>query len=376
MKRLIVLTFVIATLTGCAQNHFNVPAENFVGAVKFIGVAPILLDANSDINHPEKDLLLSSVAEINRKYDSLLIRKLQGTGVFSAVTPLTEEPNQLFTSLFSRKEKRDDAGVQYNKYFWKSEDLSAYMKKNHLDAVMFVVVSGITKSNRIFSSNLLTSLETDYNFLTMTGQIIGADGTLLWEYPNFRGHLLPYYPVINLQYPDFSESEANLTDTTKLRFKSVTGIRRTLEKKKSDWLLHDTAEPEIYGRLFEEMGGLIKDSISRKTREKMRKAAAPAAGVPVVPLESPAAEKTAVEPTQEPIKNEIPPSASVPTQVAPKVETVPVVESAQVAPKGETPPVVVEPAQVVPKATTRSSLQPVVPEPATSLPPASETIQH
>lgn len=276
------LILVAGTMLGCAQNHFNIPAEDFAEKVKVLGVAPIFIDTDSDILYPQKELLISLITDFNRKYESLLIRKLQGTGNFYAVTPLADEPKQLFSSLIARREKRDDANIQYNKYFWKNAETGAYIKKNRLDAVMVVVVSGLTKTSKLYSSNLLTSLETSYNYLTLTAQIIGPDGTVLWEYPNFRGQLLSYYPLVNLQYPDFSESEANLSHETLVRFKSLVGIRRILEQKKSDWLLRETEEPEVYGKLFDEMTSLIRNSV-----EKQNKGGAAVNGKPQSPDESP-----------------------------------------------------------------------------------------
>jgi len=259
MKRFVVcLLFVAVTMLGCAQNHFNIPAESFAEKVRIIGIAPILIDADSDIKYPQKDLLIPLFAELNRKYEPLLMRKLQSTGNFYAVALLADEPQDLYKRLVARREKRDDAGIQYNKYFWKNDEVAAYIKKNHLDSVMLIVVNGLTKKNKVYSSNLLTSLDTDYNYMMMTAQILGPDGTVLWEYPNFRSRLLTYYPLVNLQYPDFSESEANKTKETALRFKSLDGVRRTLEEKKSDWMLRETEEPEVYGKLFDEMTSLIK----------------------------------------------------------------------------------------------------------------------
>lgn len=260
------LLFVVATMLGCAQNRFNVPAEYFAEKVRVLGVAPILIDTESDINYPQKDLLISLISDLNRKYEPMLVRKLQGTGNFYAVTPLTDDPHQLLNTLMARREKRDDANIQYNKHFWKNDEIVAYIKKNRLDAVMVLVVSGLTKTSKLYSSNLLTSLETNFNYLMITAQIVGPDGTVLWEYPNFRGQLLTYYPLVNLQYPDFSESEANLSRSTVLRFKSLDGIRRTLEQKKSDWLLRETQEPEVYGKLFDEMTSLIKYSVEKQDK--------------------------------------------------------------------------------------------------------------
>ncbi len=265
MKRFVVcLLFVAVAMLGCAQNHFNISVDNFAEKVKVLGVAPILLDAGSDITYPQKDLLMPLISDLNRRYEPLLVRKIKETGNYYAVTLLTDEPQQLFSTLMARREKRDDAGIQYNKYFFKNDEIGAYIKKNRLDAVMVVVVSGLTKTSKLYSSNLLTSLETDFNFLTMTAQILAPDGTVLWEYPNFRGRLLPYYPLANLQYPDFSESEANLSRKTEVRFKSLDGIRRTLEQKRNDWTFRETTEPEVYGRLFDEITALIRHSVDKK----------------------------------------------------------------------------------------------------------------
>lgn len=292
MKRLVFgLLLISGTLLGCAQNYFNIPAENFVEKVKVLGVAPIFVDADSDIIYPQKELLQPLIADLNRKYEPMLINKLQGTGTFFTVTPLPDEPRQLFNALMARREKRNDADIEYNKYFWKNDEISAYIQKNRIDAVMVVVVSGLTKKTKIFSSNLLTSLETNYNFLTMTAQILGSDGTVLWEYPNFRGRLLTYYPLVNLQYPDFGESEANVSQNTEVRFKSLDGIRRTLEQKKKDWLLRETSEPEVYGRLFDEMASVIKHP-----GDKQPKGAGAAAGGEKPPVSATAIQKNGVPP--------------------------------------------------------------------------------
>ncbi len=263
---LVCLIFVAGTMLGCAQNYFNIPAENFAEKVKVIGIAPIFMDSDSDIIYPQKDLLIPLITDLNRKYEPVLVRKLQSNGNFYAVSLQTDEPQQLFSSLMARREKRNDANIQYNKYFWKNDEIGAYIKKNRLDAVMVIVVSGLTQTSKLFSSNLLTSLETNFNFLTMTAQILGPDGTVLWEYPNFRGRLLTYLPLVNLQYPDFSESEANLSRKTEVRFKSLDGIRRTLEQKKNDWLLRETQEPEVYGRFFDEMASLINHTSDKQAK--------------------------------------------------------------------------------------------------------------
>lgn len=266
MKRMFAALLLISgMISGCAQNHFNVPVNNFADKVKVLGVIPIAVDSDSDIRHPQKEELIQIVTDMNRKYEQQFVRKLKGTGNFYTVALMDGDPQRTFSNLQFRREKRDDATIQYNKYFLKNEELRDYIKKNNLDAVMLIVVSGLTKSDKIYSSNLLSSLTTDYNFLIMTAQILDSNGTILWEYPNFRSRILTYYPLINLQYPDFSEAEANLSSKANLKFRTLDGIQRSLNKKRKDLLFRETQETEIYGKQFDEMLDLLKyDSESDK----------------------------------------------------------------------------------------------------------------
>lgn len=267
MKRLLLGVLCVAIfMTGCAKNYYNIPTDSFADKVKVLGIAPFFVDADSDIKHPQKDSIIQLVNDLNRKYEPQLARKLKASGSFYAVSLLDNEPNHLFASLLFRREKRDDAEISYNKYFWNNDELRGYIQKNNLDAVMLITVSGLTKSDKIFSSNLLTSLESDYNYLTLTAQILDANGTILWEYPNFRRRILSYSPLINLQYPDFSESDANLSRKTEVKFKTLDGIRRTLEHKQKDWLFRETPESEAYGAQFEEIVSLTKYDRSKSPK--------------------------------------------------------------------------------------------------------------
>lgn len=268
MRKLLFLVLLIASLAGgCARNHYNVPAENITEKIKVLGVAPIFIDTASDIKHPQKDQLIQVVADLNRKYEPQLVRKLKSTGNFYSVVYLDGDPVRQFDSLFFRREKRDDASLKYNKFFWKNDVLKDYLQKNNLDAVMLLVVSGLTTSEKIFSSNLLKSLESDYNYLVMSAQIVDADGFILWEYPNFRRRILDYSPLVNLQYPDFSESDANLANKTEVKFKVIDGIRRALEQKRKDWLLRETKEPEAYSAQFDDMISLLKYDVVKDSKE-------------------------------------------------------------------------------------------------------------
>lgn len=318
MKRLLlVVTLLTTVISGCSQNHFNIPTENFADKVRLLGIAPIIVDVNSDIKHPQKDELISLVTEINRKYEQQFVRKLKATGNFYTVALMDGDPQAIYSKLSSRREKRDDATILYNKYFWKNDELREYIQKNNLDAVMLLVVSGLTKNEKVTSLGQMKSLTTDYNYLTISAQILDANGTTLWEYPNFRQNNPSYDPLINLEYPDFNEAEANLTTSTNVKFKTIEGIRRALELKKKDLLRQETQEPEIYGKLFDEMVSLLKYD-----HDKEKKATVPVVETPRPVL--PAVTAPPVAAQQTPVTT--PPSEPLPAVEVPAVTRVPVLE--------------------------------------------------
>ncbi|MEI6208990.1 MAG: hypothetical protein WCP20_19605 [Desulfuromonadales bacterium] len=257
-KILVAVLLISGMMTGCAQNHFNIPADNFAEKVKVLGIIPIIVDTDSDIRHPQKEQLLQIVTDMNRAYEQQFVRKVKRTGNFYTVALMEGDSQKIFDHLLFRREKRDDATIQYNKYFFKNVELRDYIQKNNLDAVMLIVVSGLTKTDKVYSGSMFSSLTSDFNFLTMTAQILDPNGAILWEYPNFRQRILTYNPMINLQYPDFSEAEANLSSRPNLKFKTLEGIQRSFDQKRKDLLQRETQETEIYGKQFDEMLDLLK----------------------------------------------------------------------------------------------------------------------
>jgi len=313
MKRLLVLPLLFLCF-GCSHNYYNVPVENFADKVRVLGVAPIIVDATSDINHPQKELLLPLLAEMNRKHEQQLVRKIKGSENFYTVALLDGDPQRIFDTLFFRREKRDDATIQYNKYFWKKEELRDYIRKNNLDAVMLIVVSGLTKTDRIFSGDLLESMTSEYNYLIMTAQILDANATVLWEYPNFRRRLLTYYPMINLQYPDFSEAEANLSTAANVKFKTIEGIKRSFEQKHKDIVFRQTQESEVYGKQFEEMSSFLKYDPDKEKKVTPPASVVEAPPAPAVEVPKPAdpVPAPAAAPPKPPVAETVPAEGGTP----------------------------------------------------------------
>lgn len=256
--RLLIALTVTALLSGCASNYYNVPRDTFEKKVRVLGVAPLFVDTDSDIRHPDREALVGLIREHNRASQKELVQRLKDTGSFFSVVRVEEDADQLFQRLFSRRETRDDAGIVYNKYFYKDGDLQEFLRKNSLDAVMMVVVSGVTKQEKLFSSNLLAYLDSSYNSLIMTAQILDSERTILWEYPNFRKSPLSMRTFLALQYPAFDEAAANLSDKVDVKFKTIPGITRALLVKEKDILRRDKATSALYGAVFDDMVDLLK----------------------------------------------------------------------------------------------------------------------
>jgi hypothetical protein len=290
---------ILLMLTGCAANYYNVPREVYEKKVRVLGVAPLMLDADSDIRHPDKVEVLKIIRDANRKNEKELVEILKGNGEYFSVRYLDEEPGQLLSAIVSRRERRDDAGIVYNKYFYKPDEMKRLIEKHNVDAVLLVTVSGISVLEKIYSNTFLAYLEDNYNNLIMTGQIVDPDGTLLWEYPNFRQRYINFSPLLALQYPDFEESRANMTDQVKVRNKTVAGIGRAFARSESSSANSARQVSVLYNKQFADMTALLqyfRNPFADKKPEKPSAAPAVAAPKEVVyraPVPAPAATQPA-----------------------------------------------------------------------------------
>lgn len=311
------MTLLLMTLA-CAQNFYNVPRESYEKKVRVLGVAPILADEESDVRQPEREALLALIRDLNRKNEPELVALLKETGAYLSVRMTEAQADQLFSSLVFRRERRSDAGVIYNKYFFKQPELKEFIEKNHLDAVMIVTVSGLTRPDKVYASNYLAYLEHDFNYLIMTAQILDADGNTLWEYPNFQQRPLSLKPLLNLQYADFDEAEANATDKVDVKSKTIPGIARAFEKSGSS-VRKEGKVSRLYSAQFSEMVSMLERRLRlpwEKSREEIR-VEQPGPAPMAIP---------AVPPRAEPLSRQAEPARIEPAQAEPAgitTETVP-----------------------------------------------------
>ena len=307
---------------GCAHNYYNIPQKSLEKKVKTVGIAPFFTDADSDIRHPEKSSIVALIQAFNMKNEKELIARLRGTGTFYAVRQVEGDPTRLFSSLLSNRERRDDAGVIYNKYFFKKEELKQMLSENGLDAIMLVTVSGLTRQGKVYSGRtkeIFDYLESDYNYLTMTAELLDRDGDIIWEYPNFRRTPLSYPMFFSLQYPDFDEAAANLSDKVDIKFKTVAGITAAFSKDEKSVVANGPPVSTLYANQFDEMLSLL-EKYKPLFGEKKEAPAAPAGALmpatPPAPAYQPA---PAAQPAAQPAPTVRPAPAAPPPPAAPQL---------------------------------------------------------
>lgn len=256
--KLALLVAVTVSMFGCAHNYYNIPQETLEKKVKTVGVASLFTDADSDLRHPDKSSLVALIQTFNAKNEKELTARLRSTGTFYSVRPVDGDPNRLFTTLLQNRERREDAGVIYNKYFYKKDEVRRLAAENNLDALLLVVVNGITRPEKVYASNLLSYLETDYNFLAMSAELVDRDGEIIWEYPNFKKSMPLSYPMLlSLQYPDFDEAAANLSDKVDVKFKTIAGITKAFAKTEKS-VSNGPPVSTVYADQFDDIISLMK----------------------------------------------------------------------------------------------------------------------
>ena len=120
LLKIALLSLITFLNFGCAQNFYNIPRESYEKKVRVLGVAPIFSDGESDIRVPDREALLAMVRDLNRKNEPELVARLKDTGAYLSVRMPETPADQLFSSLFFRRERRSDAGIFYNKYFFQA----------------------------------------------------------------------------------------------------------------------------------------------------------------------------------------------------------------------------------------------------------------
>jgi len=253
MKRIFLFGFMVVLLSSCGWGSFQVPKEEFQTKVQVLGVLPLLVDRTGPLDFPSKEALYDLLERINQEKHKILVSRLKDKKGYFDVRPLSGDPEFLKLSLLAAKKPAGKLGRPQG-YEFNAADVAELCRRNVVDALLVVVLSGARVEETRRSRNLMETLTTEYNDVLVTAAVIGRDGKVLW---NLAGD--DSYQLLTLQYPDFDEAYYNRTNLVQVKYISQAGVERTLEEKLGS---HGKLQPpETYDRLFDRIVTGISPSL-------------------------------------------------------------------------------------------------------------------
>ncbi|SHI94974.1 hypothetical protein SAMN02745165_01220 [Malonomonas rubra DSM 5091] len=229
---------LILLLAGCSWGQYQVPKENYRAEVQVLGVLPILVDQAAHFDYPQKNTLIDLIVRSAADKQMPLVEQLREKKGYFDVRALPGNAELLGLSLLSAELPRVDdgrpTGYQYN-----AEAVRQLAEQNVVDGLLVVVIAGTQVTETRRSRTLLESLETSYNDIVATAEVVDRNGKVLWRLSGKEA-----VRMLLLQYPDFDEAHYNLTDVVKVKNISLAGIERALEAEEGEL-------PQPYQQLIE-----------------------------------------------------------------------------------------------------------------------------
>lgn len=258
MKKWLYSIFLVIFLAGCGSGTFQVPRQEYQTRVQVLGVLPLLVDNNSTLNYPQKDIVFDLLARSAIGKHEILVEQLKKKKGYFDVRPLAASPELTALSLLSAGSRHDEAGWPLG-YVFDAATVAEMARQNVLDAVLVVVFSGeqIEESRR--SRTKLETLKTRYDDVRVTAAVIDRNGQILWQLAGKES-----FQALILQYADFDEAYYNKTDFVRVKDVSMAGVERTLEAPPN------TAGVPSLPRMYRDLFAVIVSGISPRLLDSLR----------------------------------------------------------------------------------------------------------
>ncbi len=224
MKKLLFAGLMSALLFGCASGSFQVPKQEYQKRVQVLGVLPLLVDYASATKYPQKEALYDILARSAQGKHEFLVDRLKKKKGYFDVRSLTANPELTALSLLSSGSAHDAAGRPLG-YAFDTATVTELTRRNVVDALLIVVLSGEQVEETRRSRTMLETLKTSYSNVYATAAVIDRNGEVLWRMAGEDG-----FPALMLQYPDFDEAFYNKTDLVQVKNITLAGIDRALEE--------------------------------------------------------------------------------------------------------------------------------------------------
>jgi hypothetical protein len=245
MKKWLGFLLLVVLLAGCSSGRFQVSENDYKQKVQVLGVLPLLVDRNSSLNYPEKDLLFDVLAQSAEGKHHQLAERLKEKKNYFDVRLLSNNSELTALSLLAGGSTHDDLGWPLGYNFDKAT-IAEIAKKNVVDALLIVVFSGEQVEMTRYSRTKLEKLTTRYSDILATAAVVDRNGEVLWQLADQDS-----FEALVLQYPDFDEAYYNKTDLVRVKNITLSGIERVLDEDSDKNGINEL--PEMYDNLFDEI---------------------------------------------------------------------------------------------------------------------------
>ena len=253
MQKLLFSGLLIILLSGCGSGTFHVPKQEYQAKVQVLGVLPLLVDHNSSLVYPQKEILLDVLTRsVSGKHEQLVKLLKEEKGYFD-VRMLTASPELTALSLLSGGSSHGKSGWPQG-YAFDAATIAEMARQNVVDAVLVVVFSGERLDETRRSRTKIESLRTVYSEVLATAAVIDRNGQELWQLAGNDS-----FRALVMQYADFDEAYYNRTNTVQVKNISMAGIERVLDEPQGQEGV--SMLPEMYADLFAEISSGISPSL-------------------------------------------------------------------------------------------------------------------
>ncbi len=253
MKRLLFCSLLVLLLAGCSSGTFHVPKQEYQSRVQVLGVLPLLVDHNSTLIYPQREVLFDVLTRSARDKHEQLVKLLKEKKGYFDVRILNANPELTALSLLGAGSPHDKAGRPQG-YAFDATTIAEIARQNVVDAVLVVVFSAEQIKEKRFSRTKLEFLKHTYSQFFATAAVIDRDGTELWQMAGKDS-----FRALTLQYADFDEAYYNRTDIVMVKDISMAGIERVLDESPN---AKDKAIlPEMYVDLFDDISSGISPNL-------------------------------------------------------------------------------------------------------------------
>jgi len=244
LRRSILFLVSLLLLGACSYPSFEVPAKEYRSRVKTLGVLPLLVDAESDIHHPQRDQVVALLERDSEGVSRRLAEMLRAQKSYFDVRQLQASPRTLFAELVSGSRASGEGSALRLDYGFRGDAAARLTQENGVDALLVLVLHGVVRSERRWDRAALavTYLDTPTNLVTVSAYVIDATGQPLWKLSGERAGTF-----LDLQYPDFDEAYYNRSDQVPMRYLRLEGLERALAVKPEQTLPNETLTAPYWG---------------------------------------------------------------------------------------------------------------------------------